>query len=584
MTTATDVNRQAVETWLDEFGRAATEADTASLVDLFCADAHWRDVIALTWTIRTHRGRGEIVEALTERARSASATGFQLAGSSAPPRRVARAGVECVEAILEFETAHGLGKGVLRLVEEDGRPRAWVLLTTLQELHEAPEAIGPRRPDGTNYSRNFGGPNWLDHREEAQRYDDRDPDVLVVGGGQAGLAVAARLGRLDVDTLVVDKHERVGDVWRKRYHALTLHNQVWVTHLPYMPFPETWPVFTPKDKLANWFEAYVDALEINFWTSTTFTSARYDEADGRWDVELRRGDEVRRLRPRHVVMATGVSGIPNVPDIPGLEDFQGEVCHSGEYTEGTRFAGKRAVVFGTGNSGHDVAQDLYASGVDVTIVQRSSITVAEVDTAQAVYDLYLEDLSTEDADLIGTAITYDLLVAGYQQLSAHIREQDGDLLDRLEQVGFRIDWGEDDTGFQMKYLRRGGGYYLNVGCSDLIADRKIGLLQYDDVDRVTSSGVQLDDGTTVDADLIVLATGYKGQQALVRALFGDEVADRVGPVWGFGDGDELRNMWTRTPQPGLWFHAGSLTQSRVYSRFLALQIKACEMGLIETSL
>ena len=87
-------------------------------------------------------------------------------------------------------------------------------------------------------------------------------------------------------------------------------------------------------------------------------------------------------------------------------------------------------------------------------------------------------------------------------------------------------------------------------------------------------------GETLPADLIVLATGYKGQEALVGKLFGDEVAARVGPIWGFGDGQELRNMFARTPQPGLWFIAGSFAQCRIYSKVLGLQIKACEIGLL----
>ena len=155
----------------------------------------------------------------------------------------------------------------------------------------------------------------------------------MVGGGQAGLAIAARCRQLQLDTLIVDREGRVGDNWRKRYHALTLHNQVQVNHMPYMPFPPNWPVYIPKDKLANWFEAYVDAMELNFWTATALVSGAFDEAADRWSVVLRHADgSTRRLHPRHVVMATGVSGIPNLPDIPTLKNFAGTVLHSSQYT------------------------------------------------------------------------------------------------------------------------------------------------------------------------------------------------------------------------------------------------------------
>ncbi len=154
------------------------------------------------------------------------------------------------------------------------------------------------------------------------------------------------------------------------------------------------------------------------------------------------------------------------------------------------------------------------------------------------------------------------------------------LLDGLAARGFRLHFGEDDTGFQMMYLRRGGGYYFNVGCSDLIISGKIGLLQFADVDAFVAEGARLRDGRVLPADLLVLATGYKNQQETVRAYLGDAIADKIGPVWGFDDGGELRNMWRRTAQPGLWFTAGSLAQCRIFSRYLALQIKALEEGLL----
>jgi putative flavoprotein involved in K+ transport len=150
----------------------------------------------------------------------------------------------------------------------------------------------------------------------------------------------------------------------------------------------------------------------------------------------------------------------------------------------------------------------------------------------------------------------------------------------LRRIGFKLDYGEDGTGWQFKYLTRGGGYYFNVGCSDLVVRGDIGLRQFSDIESFVAEGAQMKSGEPLAADLIVLATGYKGQQDLVRKLFGDEVADRVGPIWGFGEEQELRNMYTRTAQPGLWFIAGSLAQCRINSKYLALQIKAMEQGLL----
>jgi hypothetical protein len=386
---------------------------------------------------------------------------------------------------------------------------------------------------------------------------------------------------LQIDTLIVDREARIGDNWRNRYHALTLHNQVQVNHLPYMPFPPNWPVYIPKDKLANWFEAYVESMELNYWTGTAFESGTYDQAEGRWSVVLRRADGgTRAMHPRHVVLATGVSGIPNLPDIPGLKNFTGTVLHSSQYGDGETWKGKRALVIGTGNSGHDIAQDLHSSGVDVTLVQRSPTLITNIEpSAQLAYAAYNEG-TLEDNDLIATSMPLPLAKKSHQSITELSKQLDKDLLDGLQRKGFKLDYGEDGTGWQFKYLTRGGGYYFNVGCSDLVVNGEIGLRQFSDIESFVADGARMKGGETLAADLIVLATGYKGQQHLVRKLFGDEVAERVGPIWGFGEDQELRNMYTRTGQPGLWFIAGSLAQCRINSRYLALQIKAIEEGLL----
>ncbi|MGJ4953721.1 flavin-containing monooxygenase [Bradyrhizobium sp. HKCCYLS20291] len=576
-----------VDGWLADFARAIAACDPAALSGLFHADSYWRDVLALSWRIKTLNGRDAILRELPADARAAAPFAFAIAPGRAAPRHVTRAGTDSIEAIFQFETVQGRGFGIVRLIPDAAdsrRLKAWTLLTALDELKGFEEPLGAHRPRGQSYSRDFRGPNWLDQREAARAYADRDPTVLVIGAGQAGLAIAARLTMMQIDTLVVDRETRIGDNWRKRYHALTLHNQVQVNHMPYMPFPPNWPVYIPKDKLANWFEAYAEAMELNVWTETELEGGSYDEAAARWEVTLRRADGSRRvMRPVHIVMATGVSGIPNRPELPGLADYNGTVLHSSQYGDGEAWAGKRALVIGTGNSGHDIAQDLHASGADVTMVQRAPTLVTNIEpSAQLAYAAY-NDGTVEDNDLIAASMPLALGRRSHQMLTAQSKQLDQELLDGLTRIGFRLDFGEDGTGWQFKYLTRGGGYYFNVGCSDLLVSGAVKLIQFDRIARFGVHGAELTDGTGIDADLIVLATGYKPQEVLVRRLFGDTTADRVGPIWGFGDGQELRNMYTRTPQPGLYFIAGSLAQCRINSKFLALQIKAIEQGLLPAS-
>jgi thioredoxin reductase len=580
----TDDISVTAENWLAQFESAVARPNGDLLKTLFHPDSHWRDVLALTWRFTTIDGRDAILAALQAHTGRARPAGFCIDPDRAAPREMTRAGTRAIEAIFKFETAEGRGSGILRLIPDaaDGnRLKAWTLLTALDELRGYEEQQGLSRPRGEAYSRDFRGPNWLDLRKAATAYADRDPEVLVIGGGHSGLSIAARLKQLQVDTLIVDRGLRIGDNWRKRYHALTLHNQVQVNHLPYMPFPPSWPVYIPKDKLANWFEAYVESLELNYWTATEFEGGSYDEKQGRWSVVLRLADGSRReMHPRHVVMATGVSGIPNWPDIPTLKNFGGTVQHSSQYSDGEEWTGKNALVIGTGNSGHDIAQDLHSSGAHVTLVQRSPTLITSIEpSAQLVYAPYNEG-TVDDNDLIATSMPLSLARKSHRMVTDRSKELDKDLLDGLQRKGFKLDYGEGGTGWQFKYLTRGGGYYFNVGCSDLVISGEIGLAQFSDIEGFAAEGARMKGGETIPADLIVLATGYQRWEELVRKLFGNEVTERIGPIWGFGHDQEMRNMFTRTAQPGLWFMAGGLAQCRINSKYLALQIKAIEVGLL----
>jgi putative flavoprotein involved in K+ transport len=572
-------NCAIVEKWLARLEQALARPDSQNLNALFLSQSYWRDVLALTWNIQTLCGAEIIADVIAKRSKDVGLSNIHVELVGMPPRRVTRVGTENIEAFFIFEVNGGRGRGIVRLCSDPidgGQYKAWTFLTALEELVGHEETTGEHRPTGQSYSRDSRGPNWLDQRQEQESYNDRDPTVLVVGGGQAGLAAAARLTQLGVDTLIIDKHKRIGDNWRKRYHTLTLHNQVHVNHMPYMPFPPTWPTYVPKDKLANWFEAYVDALELNYWPQTELVKGTYDDTSQHWTVTLRIQDGMeRQLRPRDIVMATGVSGIANRPNIPTLDEFEGRVVHSSEYQDNNDCTETKAIVIGTGNSGHDIAQDLCSRGADVTMVQRSPTLVVNIEpSAQLPYGLYNEGPSLEDCDLITLSMPTPLVRKAHISYTEQSADLDKDLLDSLEKIGFKVDFGEDGTGWQFKYLTRGGGYYFNVGCSDMLIEGKIRLIQFDDIAGFITDGVRLTSGDMLTADLIVLSTGYRPQEELVEKLFGTAVAARVGPIWGFGDELELRNMYCRTGQPGLYFIAGSFAQCRINSKYLALQIKA----------
>ncbi|SDQ78400.1 flavin-containing monooxygenase [Actinopolyspora saharensis] len=580
-TARNDVDPQRrVDAWLAEFESALAARDVRRACEMFAVDSYWRDLIAFTWNIKTVEGREGVADMLTARLADTAPSGFRTTEAPQESEGV-------VTAFVEFETARGRGCGHLRLTEEG----AWTLLTTLYELKGFEEAKGDRRPKGTEHGPGVGSTSWGERRaeEEATLGYAHQPHVVVVGGGQAGITLGARLRQLGVPALVVERNARAGDSWRNRYKTLCLHDPVWYDHLPYIPFPENWPVFAPKDKMGDWLEMYTRVMEIPYWTSSTCTSAYYDERAQEWVVHVDRDGERVTLRPRHLVLATGVSGKSNVPEFPGRNRFAGEQHHSSEHPGPEEYAGKRAVVIGSNNSAHDICGALWEVGADVTMVQRSSTHVVKSDSLMelGLGDLYSEraiaaGMTTHKADLTFASMPYRIMPDFQIPIYREIAERDADFYERLEKAGFQHDWGEDGSGLFMKYLRRGSGYYIDVGASELVANGDIHLAN-GQVTELTEDAVVLEDGRRLPADLVVYATGYGSMNGWAAELIGQEVADRVGKCWGLGSGTakdpgpwegEERNMWKPTHQEGLWFHGGNLHQARHYSLYLALQLKA----------
>lgn len=410
----------------------------------------------------------------------------------------------------------------------------------------------------------------------------------MAGAGQSGLALAARLKMQNVDALIVDKQKRVGDNWRNRYRRLVLHDPVWLDHLPYVNFPDHWPIYTPKDKLADFFEAYVSMLELNVWLRTEMVSSEWDETKQQWTVTVERQvgtdkTETRTFHPRHLVQATGHSGKKNFPKVKGMDDFNGRLCHSSDFrgaTPGSK--GKRAIVIGSCNSGHDIAQDFYDNGYDVTMVQRSTTCIVSTKNISDIflYPLYSEiGPPVEDADVMLMGMPTPLHKAINVEANRISIEADKEILQGLLKAGFKVDKGPDGAGLFYKYFQRGGGYYIDVGTSRVIAEGGIRIKNGSEPSEVTATGVRFADGDFLEADEVVFATGYQNMRTQARAMFGDGVADKVGDVWGLTEEGEFRTMWQRSGHPGFWFMGGNLLLSRYNSLLLALQIKALETGV-----
>jgi putative flavoprotein involved in K+ transport len=578
---------QRAAAWLASLDAALSRGDAKGAAELFDADCYWRDLVAFTWNIKTTEGKPAVADMLQAVLKDVAPTGWKLSGEATEANGI-------VEAWFTFETKLARGVGHVRL---RGNGKAWTLLTTAQELKGFEEKKGKNRWFGTEHGIFPGRKNWLEKKteEEAALGTTKQPYVLIVGGGQGGIALGARLRRLGVPTIIIEKNERAGDSWRKRYKSLCLHDPVWYDHLPYLPFPDDWPVFSPKDKMGDWLESYVKIMELNYWTKTECKHARYDEARKEWVVEIVRDGKPMTLRPKQLVIATGQAGVPNTPSFPGMEKFEGTQHHSSKHPGGEGWAGKKCVVVGSNNSAHDIAAALWEHGADVTMLQRSSTHVSKSDTLMELgtYPLWGEEalakgITTEKADLIAATVPYGLMGEFQKPIYAEMKRRDAGFYEGLKKAGFMLDFGDDESGLFMKYVRRGSGYYIDVGASDLIIDGKIKLKSGVTIKEIKPRSILLSDGSELPADLIVYATGYGSMNGWAAQLISQEVADKVGKCWGLGSNTtkdpgpwegELRNMWKPTQQEGLWFHGGNLHQSRHYSQFLAMQLKARMEGL-----
>ena len=586
---------QRLSDWLSAFGAALESRDIDAAVAMFGEETYWRDLVSFTWNFKTVEGRDGVRDMLEACLDRTAPSNFRIVGEANEADGI-------TDGWFDFETELARGHGQIRLAGDE----CFTLLTTMVELKGHEEQAGPERDKGVEHGVVKGRKSWLEQLEEERAnlgYTEQ-PYCVIVGGGQGGIALGARLRRLGVPTIIIEKNKRAGDSWRNRYKSLCLHDPVWYDHLPYLKFPEHWPVFAPKDKIGDWLEMYTKVMELNYWTTSEVTSASYDDASGEWTVNVTRmaddgSTEDVVLSPKQLILATGMSGVPNVPEIPGADTFAGDIHHSSKHRSSEQYKGKKAIVLGSNNSAHDICAALWENGADVTMIQRSSTHIARSDSLMelALGDLYSEraladGVTTEMADLIFASIPYRIMHQFQIPVYEEMARVDAEFYERLEKAGFMLDWGDDGSGLFMKYLRRGSGYYIDVGACELIANGSVKLANANgegaNIAEIKPTSVVLTDGTELEADLIVLATGYGSMNGWAAKLISQDVADKVGKCWGLGSDTtkdpgpwegEQRNMWKPTQQDGLWFHGGNLHQSRHYSQFLSLQLKARYEGI-----
>ena len=291
-----DTLRETTERWIEAFSAALAGRSAAGLSALFVADSHWRNLFGISWHFATFSGNATVVAELLARGRKSAP---EISGSIMEHSR--RATPWSAAATWSRRSSPST-RSMARATAQFGccasrtglrKPGPFPPRSISIRICEARASGSPAE----STTRDFAGPDWLEARQAESAYDDRDPDVLIVGGGHAGISVAVEAKRIGLTSLVIDREERIGDNWRLRYRGLKLHNKTPVNHLRYLPFPKTFPDYIPKDKIANWLESYVDIMEVDFWTRCAFEGADYDEASQRWTARLTREGAAARFAP-----------------------------------------------------------------------------------------------------------------------------------------------------------------------------------------------------------------------------------------------------------------------------------------------
>ncbi|THH07266.1 hypothetical protein EW145_g3496 [Phellinidium pouzarii] len=539
----------------------------------------FRDLLVFTPGLESRHGHASIRSHLKDTLGQAQLVNFKLDDNIFGQPHASGLGPDTpvIEAAFTFETPRALGKGYVRILyPHDGEtPKAMMMMMMVSDWKGHEEII---YESGVYDEHNV---SWGEIRAQRHAEIEKDPFVIVVGGAQTGLQVAARLRQHDIKTLVIEQTARVGDVWRNRYPTLALHTPRAQHCFLYQPYPSNWPKLTPRDKLASWLEQYAETQDLVVWTSSTLEpQPRYNSQTKRWDVVINRNGVPIALHPAHIVLATSIYGDPVIPPLLGIENFSGRVLHSSAFAGGKHFAGQRVIVVGAGNTSVDVCQDLvYCGAASVTMVQRSSSAVVSVKYLLQTFGMsFPEGKPTYYSDLASAGMPIGALCELGRKMQPIAEEYDKEMLEGLKKAGFKVKDGPDHSGQLYMVFDRGGGYFVDVGCASLIINGKVKVKQGTELDHLTSTGVVYKDGSDEEADAIILATGWHPIRDKLKRTFGEEVIDRTSELWGIDEEGELRAGYKPSGQPGLWFAAGDFAVSRFYSNFLALYIKGIELG------
>ncbi|PCH34929.1 FAD/NAD(P)-binding domain-containing protein [Wolfiporia cocos MD-104 SS10] len=524
-------------------------------------------MLVLTWDMRSLEGHQQIYAYLTSTLAPARISHFSLAdGPGSRPDITSDGGIG---AGFTFDMPARRGRGYFILLQDKDGSKTWKALSVFMTVDaiKGYEEIGAELGTYEGHMR-----SWEDVHSERRARIERDPYVIIMGAGQSGLMAAARFNQMSISALVVEKKQRVGDQWRERYPTLSLHSIRNHHTMLYQQFPRNWPVFTPRDKMADWLEQYAVSQDLVVWTNSyVMPGAIYDPDRKRWTIVVCRNDMLVRLYPAHIVSAIGSTGIPRTHHPPGRDIFLGKTMHSGHYPGGRHYAGMHAIVVGACQSAADISQDLVANGAaSVTMVQRSTTCVVSRNTGAEDFSMFWPDEeSIEEHDF-----RFNAVPIGLKRIIAKAREpvswdRDKALYSKLKHSGLKLNMGSDGSGYMILAYERFGGYWFDVGLADLIESGKVEVKHGVEIKEFTETDVIFTDGSGLPADLVVFATGWGDPREPLKEIFGSDVINQTKKVWGLDSEGEITGCCRPTGHTALWYIAGDFSIARFYSKHLS---------------
>ncbi|KAL5523498.1 hypothetical protein ACEPAG_7671 [Sanghuangporus baumii] len=575
--------KSVAEEWLSAFASSLSPGNSSRISPLFTPGGYFRDFLVFAWDCRTIHGASNIQDFVSTNLPEL-VHNFQLDTSSphlSPVLDKSDPSIEMIKAFFIFETERALCRGAVSIIRTQGggESPSWKALSVFTAVadwkgyEEAPYLDVQNQNDVED--------NRYEHKLQGRVVAESDPTVLIVGAGQSGLQLAARLRQSGISCMLLEKEARVGDNWRKRYPSLKLHVPRVYCQLLYQPYPSNYPEYIPKDLVANWLEAYALAQNLHVWNSSTLESApSYDPTTRTWTVSVIKDGRHHVLHPRHLVMALGPFGEGIIPEVKGRDIFEGSQTHSEHFPGGREYTGKRVLVFGAGNSASDICVDLVQKGAEsVTLSQRSPTCVHSGKYIRILIKAFFPDnVPIDVTDFKMDTMPAKLMIESFRTQQKIAREYDKEMLNGLEAAGLKLWDGPSGAGYIELGLTRGGGYFFDSGFASLVSDGTINLKTDVDITRFADKSVIFSDGSELEVDAIVYATGYRPVRDTYKRILGDKFVDETSEIWNLDEEGEVRGVYRPAGHPGFWYAAGDFSFSRRSSKRLALLIRAFELG------